>query len=105
MGLPPRARAFLRRRFRLGEEAAERIFERAEESHHAALAVGSFQSARAVRQSTLVACPIRPGERRRRNGTRRSPTARDESRPSGHFGIDMTALLFYTGGHGDGYDT
>ena len=32
-------------------------------------------------------------------------TARGESRRSGHFGIDMTALLFYTGGHGDGDDT
>ena len=23
----------------------------------------------------------------------------------GHSGIDTTALLFYTGGHGDGHDT
>ena len=33
-------------------------------------------------------------------------TARGESRPFGHFGeIDMTAHLFYTGGHGNGHDT
>ena len=49
----PARRAFLRRGFRLGEEAAERIFERAEESNRAALADGSFQSARTVRQSAL----------------------------------------------------
>ena len=38
-------------------------------------------------------------------GTIFALTARGESRRSGHFGIDMTTFLFYTGGHGDGDDT
>ena len=50
-------------------------------------------------------CPVYVRHRESEVDFEARQATRGERRHPGIFGIDMTALLFYTGGHGNGHDT